>query len=340
VNPVSADGGGTRFPYPRGKTPEQIFDALRVLVDTLNREQSGDQIDLDALNAAIAAAQVQINAILEDIDEIETGGALTAQQAFELSLVTAVDTLLGSVSKMVRDSIAKSEMAAEATIRALLEGRKNEVGIRVEQQARLTDREAFVSQFSEFNAQLGLTQGQITEEIQARADGDSANAELIQTVSTALNGNIAQVQILATSIDGIEQKFAVTLNNNGQVTGLIQLDGTAAGSNFTVVADTFLVAQPDAAGGAPVPVFSIQTVGSTPKLAIRGDMIANGTITAQKLVAATLSAISANLGTITAGLIRNTGDTLRFDLPNMRIYRPDGKFDMDAKNLRFRIGSG
>jgi hypothetical protein len=323
VNPVSADGGGTRFPYPRGKAPEQIFDALRVLVDTLNREQSGDEVDLAALYAAIEAAQAAI-------DAIETGGALTEQQAFELSLVTAVDTLLGSVSKMVRDSIAKSEMAAEATIRALLEGRKNEVGIRVEQQARLTDREAFVSQFSEFNAQLGLTQGQITEEIQARADGDSANAELIQTVSTALNGNIAQVQILATSIDGIEQKFAVTLNNNGQVTGLVQLDGSAAGSNFTVVADKFQIAQPDAAGGGAVPVFTISSVSGTPKLVFRGDMIGDGTISALKLNAASIATL----------YISDPSNIYYFDFANGRQGRTDGKVLFDMKNIRFRMGSG
>jgi hypothetical protein len=316
VNPVSADGGGTRFPYPRGKTPEQIFDALRVLVDTLNREQSGDQIDLDALNAAIAAAQVQINAILEDIDEIETGGALTAQQAFELSLVTAVDTLLGSISNLAKQSYLQSQIAADATIRSLLEGHRNKVSIRVEQAARISDREAFASQIETISAQLGNALASVTAETTARTNADNALAQVDQNITTALNGNIAQVQILATSIDGIEQKFAVTLNNNGQVTGLVQLDGTAAGSNFTVVADTFLVAQPDAAGGDPVPIFSIQTVGSTPKLAIRGDMIANGTITAQKLVAATLSAISANLGTITAGRMQSVDGKMVIDLGN------------------------
>jgi len=328
---VSADG--SRFLYPTGKTVEHLYNTLRVLIDTLNREQSSDEVDLDALNAAIAAAQATLA-------DIELNGALTAQQAYELSLVTAVDTMLGSVSRLVLDSIKQSQMAAEATIRALLEGRNNKVAIRVEQTARLTESEAFVSQLSSFDAQLGLANGRIDEEITARADGDSALAEVTDTITSALNGNIAQVQIIAASVDGIEQKFSVTLNNNGEVTGIVQLDGTESGSTFTVAANKFLVSLFGTTGGDAVPVFSVQTVNGVPKLAFRGDMYADGSITAQHLNVATLSAIAANLGTVTAGLIRNADDTIRFDLPNMRIYRTDNKMDLDFKNLRFRVGSG
>jgi len=320
---VTVNGGGTLFPYPRGKAPEQIFEALRVLIDRLNREQNTDSVDLDALRDAINAEKAEIAAILAQLALIETGGALTAQQAFELSLVTEVDTLLGTLSNMVLDGIKRSQEGAEATIRALVEGQKNKISIRVEQQARLTDREAFVSQLSTFEAQLLNALASITEEVTARADGDTALAAVDQTISTALNGNIAQVQVLTTSVDGIEQRYSVTLNQNGQVTGLVQLDGTAAGTNFTVVADKFQIAQPNLTGGAPVPVFSIQNVAGVTKLALRGDMIANGTITAAKIVASTLSAIVANLGTITAG----------------KLQRADGTFIVDLDNKRLKISS-
>jgi hypothetical protein len=415
----------TLFQRPTSKTLDGVFYAVSGLMDTLDRlrqaEQDEDEVDLSAINAAIAAANGQIADLIAALNEIDLNGALTAQQEFELALVTQVDTILGSVSQAVKDSIRRSEESAASVIRGLLRGKKNEVAIRVEQAARLTDREAFVSQNTEFSAQIDLALGRITEETQARADGDNALSSVDQQITTALNGNIAQVEILAESINGIEQKFAVTLNSNGQVTGLIQLDGSPAGSNFTIVADKLLVAQPGVSGGSPVPVFAIQNVGgATTKLALRGDMYADGSIiarmvaaaaitadkiaansinaakiaagavteialgtnavtaakildgsivtnklgalavtaakiaanaitadkisagavTAAKIAVTSLSALSANLGTVTAGLIQNGAGTLKFDLPNMRLYRTDGKMDIDLKNLRLRIGSG
>lgn len=314
---MSADGGGSRFLYPTGKTVEHLYQTLRVLIDTLNREQSGDEVDLDALNEAIQDAQNTLN-------EIEINGALTDQQAYELSLVTAVDTLLGSVSNMVLDSIKRSQEAAEATIRSLLEGKKNAVAIRVEQKARLTEQEAFAAQLSTIEAQLGLAQASITEEITARSNGDSALSQVDQQITTALNGNIAQVQILSQSVDGIEQKFAVTLNSNGQVTGLIQLDGTDVGSAFTVVADKFQIAQPDQTGGAPKTVFSLGNVGGVPTLVFTGNMLGDGTITAAKL----------NVASIATLRISDPANTYYWDFANGREGSTDGKATIDLKNRR------
>lgn len=315
---MSADGGGSRFLYPTGKTVEHLYQTLRVLIDTLNREQSGDEVDLDALNEAIHDAQNTLN-------EIEINGALTDQQAYELSLVTAVDTLLGSVSNMVLDSIKRSQEAAEATIRSLLEGKKNAVAIRVEQFARLTEQEAFAAQLSTIEAQLGLAQASITEEITARSNGDSALSQVDQQITTALNGNIAQVQQIATSLDGIEARWGVVINSNGQVTGLVQLDGTVSGSTFTVVADKFQIAQPSQTGGAPKPVFSLGNVNGVPTLVLAGNILGDGTITAAKLNVGSLDAVSSNFGSGTyQGILKSAAGSngelrLNFNTPEIRL---------------------
>lgn len=315
---MSADG--SLFINPTGKSPDQLYQTLVVLITRLNQIKSQDATDLTALNAAIAEAQAALA-------DIEINGALTAQQEYELSLVTAVDTMLGSVSRMVLDSIKQSQMAAEATIRSLLEGQKNKVAIRVEQTARLTDREAFVSQLSTFEAQLLTAMGSITEEITARTNADNALAQVDQTITTALNGNIAQVQIIAASVDGMEQKFAVTLNQNGEVTGLVQLDGTAAGSNFTVVADKFMVAQRDVTGGTPKNVFTIGNVGGTPTLVFTGNMFGDGTITAAKLNASSIATL----------YISDPLNTYYWDFANGRDGATDGSFTIDRKNKFIRV---
>lgn len=329
---------GSRFVYPTGKTPEQLFLTLKTLIDTLNRMQQSESTDLTALTEALEAANQQISDLW---DAVNSGGGsgLTPQQVFELSLVTAVDTMLGSVSNLVKDTIKRSNEAAEAAIKATLAGLQNKGEIRVEQVVRKSENEVFVGQLSSFEATLNNTQAAVNNEIIARTDGDNALAESVDTLTTTVNGNTAQIVVLANSIDGIEGRFGIAVNLNGQVVGLVQLDGTSAGSNFTVVADKFLVAQPGAAGGDPIPVFTIANVGGTPKLAFRGDMYADGTITAQKLNVASLSAISANLGTIVAGLIRDEDDEVRFDLDEMRLYRTDGLAEIDLKNLRLRFGT-
>jgi hypothetical protein len=331
---VSADGGGTQFVFPPGKTPDQLYQTLVVLISTLNRIKTADATDLTAVNQALTDAQQEISDLWEVVDA--GGVGLTPQQAWELSLVTAVDTMLGSVSNLVRDTIRRSNEAAEAAIKATLAGLQNKGEIRVEQVVRKSEREVFVGQLSSFEAALNNTQAAVNNEIIARANGDSALSSDITDLTTTVNGNTAQIIILANSIDGIEARWGVAVNLQGQVVGLVQLDGTASGSTFTVVADKFQVAQPDAAGGTPVPVFTIANVGGTNKLVLRGDMLADGTITATKLSVSTLSAITANLGTITAGLIKDlpTSETVRFDVPNMRWYRTDGKAEIDLKNRR------
>ena len=153
--------------------------------------------------------------------------------------------------------------------------------------------------------------------------------------------------MLTESVDGVHTRFAVNLNAQNEVIGFIRLDGGVTGSNFTVAADNFYISKVGTAGGAAIPVFAIQTVDGVAKIAFRGDMyadgtiiarhIAAGTITADKLSVTSLSALSANLGTVTAGLIRNAADTLRFDLPNMRLFRTDGTMQLDFNNKVFEI---
>lgn len=316
-----ADGGGTLYPYPRGQTAPHLYEHAKALVDALNRVRTADQTTVDVSISGLQELIDAINAVLSDIEE---NGGLTAQQEFELSLVTAVSTVLGSVSNLVLDTIQRSNAAAEATIRSLLAGQQNKVEIRTEQTARLTQAEAFAQQITTAFAQIGLAQAAITDEITARSTGDSANAMAISNVSTALNGNIAQVLTLQESVDGIEARWGVAVNLNGQVVGLVQLDGDVTGSTFTVVADKFLVAQPGVAGGNPIPVFAISNVNGVTKIAFRGDMYADGSILTRHLAAGSVTAANIAAGSIVtshlaagelvAPLLRNQASTSFWNL--------------------------
>lgn len=317
--------------YPSGRTPEHLYLWAQKLVDVLKTNLQGDAANL---GTALSEIQATLDDLQAQIDA--SGGALTPQQAYELSLVTAVEAVIGSVSSMVQKSIAESQKAAEATIRALLAGQKNKTAIHVEQFARLTSQESFAAQISTLETQMASANAAIVTESTARADGDTSNASLVNTVTSTVAGHTAQISTIQTSVNGIEQRFAVTLNSNGYVTGLVQLDGTDAGSSFTVVADKLKLSLPGVNGGDPVDVVALGKVDGQPAIVWKGTMFGDGTINAGAINATSISAIAANLGIIVAGYIQDhpTLPTYVNDIANGREYSTDGKFLWDKKNKR------
>ena len=97
---------------------------------------------------------------------------------------------------------------------------------------------------------------------------------------------------------------SLTIDNNGYVSGTIQNnDGTE--SSFTVLASEFFVVAPGVGDGEPIPLFLVQEVDGAAAVTINGDVLADGSITARALNVATLSAITADAGTVTAGIIQS-----------------------------------
>lgn len=212
---------------------------------------------------------------------------LDAQTRFELGLVTAVDTALGSVAQSTLAERTKAEMAAEAAIAGLLETHTNRTLIKTEQIERVADGEALAS--------------------------------LITTVSTSVDGNTADISTLQTSVNGIYAEWGVVIDVNGYVVGAVRLDGGASQSTFTATVNEFKIAAPGVSGGSPVPVFAVQTVNGAAKVALRGDMIVDGSIVARHLSVSTLSAIAADVGTVTAGVLRSSDSKFVIDLTNKTI---------------------
>ena len=157
------------------------------------------------------------------------------------------------------------------------------------------------------------------------------------------------VQTHAESIDGIQGKYTVKIDNNGAVSGygLISEDNDGEiVSEFGVVADSFWVGKPGADNIIPFiigEVEGVSTVGINGQLVVDGSIYAHsigadqinathiaaneinavhiaanaidaghivaGSITAEELDVNTLSAITADLGTITAGKAQNSNGT-------------------------------
>jgi len=133
------------------------------------------------------------------------------------------------------------------------------------------------------------------------AGPDLAVAKSESEVLASINGNTASITTNSTAIANINGALAaawtVTLDVNGFVSGL-KLYNTGTTSNFTIITDSFLIAKPGAAG--PTPVFALGTSNGTGKLILRGDMIADGTITANAIVAGSIQAIHVGTNQIIA----------------------------------------
>jgi len=235
---------------------------------------------------------------------------LSPQARFELGLVTSLDEIQGSVNERlqrVADYIIATNEALATT-------------------------QHFTAENDAYIARVERT---VVTETQALAETIDTVAALFGPVQAQVNQNTSAIA----THDGWSTRWSVSMTANGYMQGAITLDGTEEETTFGVLANNFVVAQPGVAGGAPKLPFTIGMVNGVSGIGISGNVIIDGAIAARHLQVMTLSAISADLGTVTAGLIRDAANTIRFDLDNMRIFRTDGKMDIDFKNLRFRMGS-
>jgi hypothetical protein len=163
---------------------------------------------------------------------------------------------------------------------------------------------------AEQDAQNWIDGAEEKSNLDATFDTLSASVEIVQvasvtaqqafaayqvTVSASINGLTSSVSTNSTAIANINGKllaqWTVQLDVNGYVSSIKGYnDGSVSG--WTFVGNVFQVAFPGTVGGVPVPVFQVANVSGSPKVAIRADVIADGTITAQKMVTGTITAIS------------------------------------------------
>lgn len=169
------------------------------------------------------------------------------------------------------------------------------------------------------DAQFDDLESQVTTNATAISDQQSAFASYQIEVTASLGQLQSSIDLNASAIADVSGNLAaavtLSLNVNGYVSGW-QSTNNGTSSTFTVIGSTFNVAEPGVAGGAPINAFSVQIVNGTAKMALRGDMYADGIITANKLNVTSLSAISANIGTITAGYMQSPDGKMIIDLNN------------------------
>ena len=147
----------------------------------------------------------------------------------------------------------------------------------------------------------------------------------VTSLTTTVGSNTSTISQQAQSIDGLRAQYTVRIDNNGRVAGYGLASGAGGVSDFSVLADRFSIFHPSASQSLVFGVEGGRTI-------ISGAYIQNASIDSAKIQSLdaakintnSLAAISANLGTVTAGRLRS----------------PDGLTDINLTEGTFRIRSG
>ncbi len=124
----------------------------------------------------------------------------------------------------------------------------------------------------------------IQSEATARANADSAIASNVTTLQTTVGNNTSAIQIIDSSVDGIQSKHAVKIDTNGYVTGY-ELIGTGVSSAMVFHVDNFLVGKVGSTNQYP---FVIGTVDGVSRVSIDSAFIQDGAIKNAKILNGTI----------------------------------------------------
>lgn len=240
--------------------------------------------DTAGSSATTALDYLYVSGLIDDIldDDVNNLGLNTAIDAIDVN-VTALENFTGYTSNYTGSSLI-TRMGAVETV-----------------------------------AGNAATSAQLQAESTTRASADSALSTSINTLSTTVGSNTAAIQTNVTSINGVEAKYSVKVDNNGHVSGfglISTANNGAVTSSFIVAADRFAIAKPYNSGASvatryPFKVFTTATVvnGETIPAGVYIDdafihnaqittaMIKDATITTAKIL--DLSATKITSGNIT-----------------------------------------
>lgn len=236
----AANGNNTAF----------ILDLNTVRVDA-NTTLSQRFSSLSATDAANAAA-ITTEATARTNADSAAATQITALQATTASNAAAIITeqsarAAGDAASATQLAVVRAEVLANTTSVVA-------ASVGTEASARVAGDTAISSLLTVVQAQSAANNAAIGTELTVRADADAALASSLSLVNTTVAGHTATIATQASSINGLEARYGVSLNVNGYITGFVQNNSGTSGS-FAIMADVFSVVDPG--GGVPYVPFEI-----------------------------------------------------------------------------------
>jgi Putative phage tail protein/Domain of unknown function (DUF1983) len=270
--------------------------ASQVYVDSSIANAVGG-INVTAANSMTALANAEIQAAMD----MFTGQANT--RALTSSVAIANDTLNATATALQAEATSRSALVAVVAA--------NGAAIISEATARANADSALASSISTLTATVSTNLATLTTEQTTRANADSALSTAITTLTangpTGYAAVVSSASASASAITGLQAQYVLKVDVNGHTAGM-QLASGSGGSSVIFLADKFAFVAPDGSG-APKNVMVLGNIGGVATFGMNGNMIVDGTIVAQSLAVTSLSSVTANLGTVTAGRAQNASNT-------------------------------
>lgn len=292
----------------------QTESAARTTADTAEASarqtlEAKQQTDTNTLTAAVQAeATVRATA---DSTEASTRQTLALKQQNDHTTVTAA-VQTESTARIAADA---AEVSARETLALKQQTDANTLtaAVQAESTARIAADAAEVSARQTLAVKQQTDHNTVSASVQtessARVTGDQAQASMLTQVQASLNGTIAGLaQRLAVVVDAngnVVASYTLALNANGRVVG-VRIDNNGTVGNFVVQADKFAFVLPGQNG--EIPLFVAGVVAGQNTFGVNGNLMVDGSVYARSLNVTRLSALTAKLGTMTAGQLSLDSD--------------------------------
>jgi hypothetical protein len=175
--------------------------------------------------------------------------------------------------------------------------------------ARTSADNALTTRIDNLVAEVDGNSAAISSVQQAVSGFDGSLAESVETLQTTVNGLTTTVSDVSSSVDGIEGRRTLTVNANGQVTGVQLLSGANVGSQIKFAANSFIFYDPNT-GVETVP-FSI--IGGTTY--IKKAAIGEAWIDSEKIEPQSATILSAGEGNTVVAATMPVGVASTYSVP-------------------------
>jgi uncharacterized coiled-coil protein SlyX len=339
--------------------------SINASLTTLSSSTTANTSAISGLTTRVTTTENDVDANTSDITALETtvnhpstGVAATASGLS--SLTTRVTTAEGTITSQGTSitnlqsglSTANSNISANGSaISGLTTRVTNAEGSISSQGASITSLQSGLSTANTNIAGLQSTTSANASNISSlttrvtNAEGSiTAQASSINTLTTTVSGQSATIQTNTSSINGLNAKYVVKIDNNGAVAGYgLASTANSAGnivSEFIVNADRFAILKTASDTGTPQVPFIVTTstqvingVSVPPGVYIEDAFIRNGTITNAKIGNAAID--DAKIASLSADkIVAGTIDTARLAIDNITL---DSYYDSSIARNRLRI---
>lgn len=233
------------------------------------------------------------------IRSVDMGGNASGFTGF---MVTVSDRISGSLTALSTGLASTTSLITHPT-----------TGLQIKVADLVTTTNTLSSSVTTINGQMTTLQNDVVTLTSAQAGLISTTNTLSTTVYghgvnlTTLNASVSTLQ---TAQAGVAARWGVRLDVNNRITGVILNAGTTQ-TDAVFLVDKFAIAYASEPDLYPFVVGLVNTVST---VGINGNLVVDGSIFARSLSVNQLSAITANVGTLTAGTIRNHSGSSIIDL--------------------------